>query len=120
MQQSQIVRGFLFPANQQAPCAVEPGVRALDFPATSLAAALLGFGGLVGLARHVRRIAALANFAIDRRAGVAFVEAEVVRLLGSRLRTLDRKGVQGRGHQLLVCLLYTSDAADEEDSVDHG
>ena len=97
MQEAQIVRDFLFPADQQTPGAVEPGMGAFDFPAASFAAAVLGLRRLVGLARHVRRVATLANLAIDRLAGVAFVETEILRLLSSGLGTFDRNGVQGLG-----------------------
>src|SRR5580658_6759068 len=102
MQQSQIVRDFLFPADQQTSCAIEPRMSAFDFPATSFSAAVLGLRKLVGLARHVRHIAAFANLAVDRPAGVAFVEAEVVRLLSRWLGTLNRDSVQRLAQQFLV------------------
>jgi hypothetical protein len=75
MQEAQIVRDFLFPANQQTPGAIEPRVGAFDFPAAGFASAVLGLRGLVDLAWDVRGVAALANLAIDRRAGVAFIES---------------------------------------------
>src|SRR5664280_1691192 len=40
---------------------------------------------------------------------------------GNQWRVSDRSGGLGEGRQFLkTCLLYTSDAADEEDSVDLG
>ena len=39
MQEAQIVGGFLFPADQQPACAIDPGVSALDNPASGFAAA---------------------------------------------------------------------------------
>lgn len=69
---------------------------ALDFPAPSFTA-VLGLGRLIGFARHVWRVTALANFTIDRLAHVALIETEMLRLGGSRLGSFDRDGVQRRG-----------------------
>src|ERR1700676_340677 len=102
MQEAQIVRDFLFPANQQTPGAVEPRVGALDFPAARFATAVLWLRGLVDLARDVRGVAALANLAIDRLAGIAFVETKILRLLSSGLGALDWDGIQSLGTQSLI------------------
>src|ERR1700761_4810460 len=102
MEEAEIVGDFLFPADQQSSGTVEPRMGAFDFPAARLATAVLGLRRLVGLARHVGRVAALANLSIDRLAAVAFVEAEMLRLPRSRLGTLDRDGVQRLGHQALI------------------
>ena len=88
MQEADVVRDFLFPAGQQAPGAVEPGVGAFDFPAARRAAAAFRLRGLIGLARHVRRIASRTSLAIDGFAGVPLVETEMLRPLGSGLGTL--------------------------------
>src|SRR6185312_8907071 len=102
MQEAQVVRDFLFPADQQAPGAVEPGVGAFDFPAASRAAAAFRLRGLICFARHVRRIASRLSLAIDGFAGVPLVETEMLRLLGSGLGTFNWDGIQRLGNQFLV------------------
>ena len=102
MQEAEIIRRFLFPADQQSSRAIEPGVRAFDFPAASLAATVLRFRRFVFFAWDVRRISALTNFGIDGLAGVAFIEAEMLRVLSSRLGPFDGNCVERFGDQLLV------------------
>jgi len=102
MQEAQVVRDFLFPAGQQAPGAVEPGVGAFDFPAARRAAAAFRLRGLICLARHMRRITSRASRATDGFASVPLVETEMLRLLGSGLGTFNRDGIQGLGNQFLV------------------
>ena len=91
-------------------------MRALDFPAASFAAAVFGLRGLVDFARHVRRVAALANLAIDRLAGVAFIETEMLRLLSSGLGTLDRDSIQGLGNQFLIRHIGAFDGDGQRDA----
>lgn len=102
VQEAQVVANFLVPADQQSPGAVEPRMSPFDFPPPRFAATPLRFPFFVGLARHMRRVAAFANHAIDRFASIAFVEAQMLRLVRSRLGSLDRDRIQRRGRQLLV------------------
>src|SRR5271155_444027 len=75
---------------------------AFDFPTPSFAATMLRLRGLVGLARNMRRIAALADFAVNRFADIAFVEAKMLRLMRSGCGALDRNGVERGSDHLLV------------------
>src|SRR5277367_5422257 len=74
---------------------------AFDFPPPSFPA-MLRLWDLVGLAGNVGRVAALADFAINRFAGVAFVETKMLRLFRSGLGALHRDRVQRSGDQFLV------------------
>src|SRR5215203_4755001 len=102
MQEGQVVRDLLLPADQKAPRAIEPRMGAFDFPATRLTTAMRGLGSFVDLAGDVRRVAPLTNLAIDRLACVSFVETEILRCLRSWLRALDGDSIQGFGDKLLV------------------
>src|SRR5690242_12139698 len=77
-------------------------MRAFDFPATGLASSLLSFRRLVDLTRHVRRIAAAANLAVNRLASVAFVETEMLRFARRGIGTWDGDCIQRFGDKLLV------------------
>ncbi len=63
---------------------------------------MLRLWDLVGLARNVRRIAAFADLAVNRFAGIAFIEAKMLRLFGGGIGALDRDGVERGGNQFLV------------------
>src|SRR5437868_5044054 len=102
MQEAQVVRDLLFPACQKSSSAIEPRMRAFDFPAAALAAAMPGFRSFVNLARNVRCVAPLANLAIDRLTRVSLVETEILRCLRSGLRALDRDGIQRFADQFLI------------------
>ena len=65
---------------------------AFDFPAAGFSAAVLGLRKLVGLARHVRHVAAFANLAVDRPTGVAFVEGLFGGKFGSAETALEGVG----------------------------
>ena len=62
---------------------------------------MLRLRDLVGLARNVRRVAAFAGLAVNRFAGIAFIEAKMLRLFGSD-QGADRDGVECGGNQFLV------------------
>ena len=53
MQEAQIVGDFLFPTNQESPRAVDPRMRAFNFPATCFAATMLGRYGFAVFWRNV-------------------------------------------------------------------
>src|SRR5580698_8475106 len=94
VQEADVVGDFFLPPDQESPGAVEPRMSAFDFPATGFAATALGLRGLVGLPWDMRCVTSPANFMINRIASIAFVETEMLRLLGRRLRTFDRDGVE--------------------------
>lgn len=102
MQEAQVVRGLLFPADQQPPGTVEPGMRAFDLPPARFRTAAFGLRRLVGFTRHMRRVTSLAHLQIDRFACVAFIEAKMLRLLWTGLGTLERDSIQCFGDQFLV------------------
>lgn len=89
---------------------------AFDFPATRLAVAMGGLGSFVYLAWDVRRVAPLANRAIDRLTRVALVETEILRGLQSGLRALDWDGIQGLGDKLLIRHIGTFDGHGQGDA----
>ena len=90
MQEADVVRNLFLPAGEQPPGSVEPGMCAFDLPSPSLSW-MLRLWDLVGLARNVRRIAAFAGLAVNRFAGIAFIEAKMLRLFGSGIGALDHR-----------------------------
>src|ERR1700693_1437511 len=102
MQEAQVVGNLFFPADKQSPGAVQPRMSAFDFPTPSLSATVLRLRGLVGLTRHVRLVAALADLAVNGFTSIAFVEAKMLWFCGRGFRALDRDGVERGGHQFLV------------------
>lgn len=63
---------------------------AFNFPPPRLPT-VLRLWNLVGLAGNVRRIAAFAGLAVNRFAGIAFIEAKMLRLFGSGIGALDHR-----------------------------
>src|SRR5688572_2445626 len=102
MQEAQVVRDLLFPAYQKSSSTIEPRVGEFDFPTARLATTMCGLGSLINFARDVRRVAPLANLAIDRLTCVPFVETKILRRLRSGLRALDWDGIQGLGDKFLI------------------
>jgi hypothetical protein len=98
LEQREVVLGFLRPADQERPVAVEPGVAGLDNPAAGLPAGIGSFElEFVTTATDVRGVAAGGRELLDPRIGVAAVEAQTLWSLGRRLRPRDRNRVEGRG-----------------------
>src|ERR1700677_4277029 len=102
MQEADVIGYLLFPADEQPPGTVEPGMSAFDFPPPRLAATMLRLRGFVGFARHMRRVAAPADLAVNRFAGIAFIETEMLQVTRSGCGTFDRDGVECGGDQFLV------------------
>ncbi len=99
-----MVLGFLRPADQDRPVAIEPGVRALDDPAAGAGA---GFASecllLLAAGADVRGEAELAGERVDLAVLVGAVEAEPLRTSPGRLGTLDRDRLDRRpGKQVIV------------------
>ena len=99
MEEACVVCDFLFPADQQSPGAVEPGVRALDFPPSGFA--MTGFR-FRALGRNVRYVMTAADFALDRLTGVSFIQAEMLWLALRGLWTLHWNVVVRGRHQFLI------------------
>jgi hypothetical protein len=95
MQEAQIVRGFLFPADQQSPAAIDPRVGSFDLPAPRFAATMFRFWRLVLFSRDMERVTALFNFAFDGFTDIAFVEAKMLRLLGGGFGVLVYRVMAG-------------------------
>jgi hypothetical protein len=98
LEECEVVLGFLRPADEQRPVAVEPGVAGLDDPATRPPARGAQLErDLLATGADVRREAALAAELMHPGIVVAAVEAQPLRLLRSRLGPLDRDRVEARG-----------------------
>src|SRR5580698_9888582 len=74
---------------------------AFNFPPPSFSA-MLRLWDLVGLARNVRRIAAFAGLVVNGFAGIAFIEAKMLRLFGGGIGALHRDRVQRSGDEFLI------------------
>jgi hypothetical protein len=97
LKQGEVVVGFLRPADQERPVAVEPGVAGLDDPATCPPAGSEDLElELVAATADVRRQAAAADQLVHPRIVVAAVKAEPLRQLRARLGALERDGVERR------------------------
>lgn len=98
LEEGEVVLGFFRPADQKRAVAVEPGVAGFDDPAAGAPAGSGAFQfEFVAAATDVRREAAADRELDDPRVGVAAVETEALRLLGGRLRPVDRHRVERRG-----------------------
>jgi hypothetical protein len=97
LEQREVVLGFLRPADQERPVAVEPGVTGLDDPAASAPSRCGSFQlELVAATADVRRVAAAGRKLVDPRVGVAAVETEGLRIVEGRLGPNDRDRVERR------------------------
>ena len=103
LEEGEVVLVFLRPADQQGTVAVEPGVAGLDHPAAGAPVGVAGLElDLLAARADVRREPALVGELAGAVVVVAAVETEPLRLLGRRLRALDRERVERRGEQLQV------------------
>src|SRR6187401_436778 len=102
MQESQIVSDLLFPADQQASCAVDPRVRSLDDPSSRLAAAACRAGCVFAFAGNVTDVAPSFGRTPDGLGVVAFVSAEMLFLARRGVRTAERNAGQCFMNQLLI------------------
>jgi len=101
MQQRLEIGDLLLVTHAQLAIVVHPGMRPLDHPAPS---ASLGFVSSLGgpLAGNMRDIAPRAHLLLGRLAPVAFVHAEVLRLMLGRLGPPNHNRVQRLGQELHV------------------
>lgn len=86
MDKSQVVADFLFPSDQQTPCAVRPGMTAFDHPtASALSSSTLWLD--FALARDVRNIAETSGESLRGTTAVTFVQTEMLSASYGRLGT---------------------------------
>jgi hypothetical protein len=102
MQEGEIVGSFLFPADQQPPCAVGPGVGSLDDPSSGFGAAPRAGRSGLSLFRNVGHIASPLGRLTNGLGIVAFVGAEMLFLTRQRPRTANRNASERFLNQLLV------------------
>ena len=83
LEEGEVVRGFLRPADQERPVAVEPGVAGLDDPTPGAPSRRGSFElELLGAAADVGAVAAAGRELVDPGVGVAAVETEALWILG--------------------------------------
>ena len=102
MQEAQIVGDLLFPADQEASCAVDPGVGSLDDPASRFSATACRPGGVFAFARNVGDVVPSFGSTPDGFGVVAFVGAEMLFLARRGTRTPHRNAGQRFLDQFLI------------------
>ncbi len=102
MQEAHVICDFLFPAGQEPPRSVDPGVRALHFPATGFPMTALRLRCLSALGRDVRYVMTPANFTFNRFAGVSFVQTKMLWFSRRGFRTWNRNIIECGRQQFLV------------------
>lgn len=102
MQEAQVVGSFLFPADQQPACAIDPGVSALDDPASRFAVSSLGGGTVLALFGNVNDVAASSTRLSHRLGIVSFVPAKMLPFARRGLWTPHRNVFQRGVNQFLV------------------
>lgn len=116
MQHREVVLGALLPAHEQAPEAVEPGVGALDHPTPGAVAGLVPDGvGLLAAGAKVQGEAELGGEGAGLGVVVALVDAEPLRRLVGRLRTLDDDALDRLAGELVVVAVGAGDGEAERD-----
>src|SRR5271170_6519223 len=94
---------LLGPADENAAVAVQPGVAGLDDPAACFPLGVLRLLlDLLAACADVRRELVVADQLADFGVVIGLVQADALRLLGRRLRALDRDRVQRPLQQLVV------------------
>jgi hypothetical protein len=83
MDKSQIVAGFLFPADKKTSHAVRPGVAVLDYPATCALAGTT-FGLKLALARNVQDVSQTSGERFRGLGTVSFVQAKMLLIPSDR------------------------------------
>jgi hypothetical protein len=87
MQEGKIVDDFLFPTDQEAPCAIGPGVGSFDDPPSSFGSPALGGRRGLALLRNVGDVSSSLRLLADRFGVVPFVGAEMLSLAWLRSGT---------------------------------
>src|ERR671932_1731209 len=100
VEQREVVRGLLGPADQDRAGAVQPGVRALHHPAPRLGPGMTLGPDLLATRAQVQGEAELLGQGARLVIVEALVEAEVLRPLPRRSWAPDRDGLEGGAHQL--------------------
>ena len=102
MQKGQIVRGFLFPADQQPSCAVGPGVRAFHNPSADACGSTRGTLRVLSFVGNVNDVSATRSGAAKGFGVVAFVGAQMLTFARSWCRAVDGKALKRFPDQLLI------------------
>lgn len=94
---------LLGPADEYPAVAIQPGVAGLDDPAACFPLGVAGLQlDLLAACADVRREPVVANQLTDFSVVICPVQADALRMLGGRLRALDRDRVQRAFQQLVV------------------
>ena len=104
MQEAEVVGDFLFPADQQSPGSVHPGVGALDLPAASFSTAMMPRNWFAAFHGDVRNVTAFAHLLFNRLAEpAARLDARIADYY-KRLAALLPAGqlMSGRGSSLFA------------------
>jgi hypothetical protein len=121
VEHGQVRVGPLLPADEDAAEAVEPGVGALDHPASGTMAGLaLERLCLLRAGANVGGEAELAGELVHLGEVVALVQAQALRLLGPGLRPLDRDRLDRRAAELEVVQVGAARLQTERDALTLG
>ena len=102
MQKGQVVRGFLFPADQQASCAIGPRVRAFHDPSASACGSAMRALRVLAFAGNVNDVAAASGGTANGFGVVALVGTQMLTLARPWCRTADGEAFECFRDQLLV------------------
>src|SRR5438046_7433648 len=102
MQEAQIIGRFLFPADQQPPCAVGPGVGSLDNPSACFSFASLRSRRGFTRSRNMRDVSPAFRDLPHGVGIVSFVGTEMLLVARRGLRATNGDTLKRLGHQLLV------------------
>jgi len=110
MEKSQVVAGFLFPANKQPTRAVEPRMRAFNDPSSCPIPSNSGFLGLfLPTTANMLHIASCSHQQTHQRVIISCIQAEVLRMVLTWLGTSDDDPIQGGTKQLAVVAVGSID-----------
>jgi hypothetical protein len=102
MQKAHVVDGFLFPADQQSSCTIDPGVCAFDDPTSRFAAATFGQGSVFSFLGNVNDVPATPARLSNRLGVVSFVAAEMLLVVQRRPWATNGNAVQRTFDQFLI------------------
>ena len=102
MQEAQIIRGFLFPANQQASRAVGPRVGSFHNPSARFASSASRHCGTLAFARNMRDVSSTLGTAPHRLRVVPFIGAKMLLVTPFRRWTFYGDALKCFCDQLLI------------------
>ncbi len=116
MQEAHVICDFLFPAGQEPPRPVDPGVRALHFPATGFPLTTLRLRFLSAFGRDVGYVTTPAHFTFNGLASVSFVQAKMLWFSRRGFRTWNRNIIERGRQQFLVMHIGAVDRGSKRDA----